>query len=241
MGKMCEENLKDFFEIFNAKLGEKDFKIKELAYHDYHLVADLLYNLNATNFKITIKVYYKPSNNIFKLLIVDNTEYNNLIIECFDKALSEFDSNNFKNIKVGEDINIDIYVDGSYNEKNAKVGWGFCVVKNYDIIHKENGIYPIKDNKTRQVIGEIYSFYKAILFAKENGFKNIRINYDYIGIEAWVSGRWKLKDPDLIEIITKAKEIIENSKIEIIFNKINSHQGNYFNEFVDKLAKEAAK
>ena len=61
--------------------------------------------------------------------------------------------------------------------------------------------------------------------------------YDYNGIEKWYVGEWKAKSPIAIKYQEFAKEA--KSKIKVVFHKVKSHANDYYNEMVDKLAKEA--
>ena len=61
--------------------------------------------------------------------------------------------------------------------------------------------------------------------------------YDYIGIEKWYLGEWKAKSTIAIKYQEFARTA--KTKINVVFHKVKSHTNNYYNELVDKLAKEA--
>lgn len=232
MEKKEQKTLQDFLNKFTKVLLEKQLLLYEPIYYDYHFIAKVTEKNSKSNNFILIKIYYKPTKNSFKLIIMNNAEFESILIECFNKITVKSDKFNYSN-------EINIYIDGSYNEKTDKTGWAYCIVKDYKIIHKARGTCSLLTNETRQVLGEVYSLYKAIEYMQINKIIKANIFYDYMGIEAWIKGRWKIKEKNLIEIVDKIKKMIEDSSIQIDFIKVDAHQGNYFNELVDKLAKES--
>ena len=78
----------------------------------------------------------------------------------------------------------------------------------------------------RNVSGEILGCLKAIQYAIDHHYEAICIYYDYEGIEKWATGLWKAN-----------KEQTQN--IDIYFQKVLAHSGDYYNEVADGLAKKA--
>lgn len=216
-------------------------------------------------YQIPIKVFYKPNTNSFRLVLPEEFEDNEKIIEIFslisnkfsefynnksilkngnieDKLINEIIENNENKKFIDKNSEIlKIYIDGSYDEIKKKSGWAFCIVDNFKILHKGFGICIETQNDTRQVLAEIYALYKAILFLVEKDIKKALIYYDYKGIENWIKGIWKVKNKEIADIVDRINEEIKNNRIEISFVKIASHTGDYFNELVDKMAKEIIK
>ena len=76
-------------------------------------------------------------------------------------------------------------------------------------------------------------------YAKENGYKKLTINHDYIGLEKWCTGTWK---PN--KIITKAYKNCYDYIIKFLvvnFNWIRGHSEDKYNTLADTLAKKALK
>lgn len=130
------------------------------------------------------------------------------------------------------------YVDGSYSAERNVAGYGLVLVKNDEVIFKDIGCFKdYEQNESRNVFGEIKGAQKAVELAIANDFKEIVIAYDYEGIEAWATGRWKAKKPltqDYQEFMQKYAKLIN-----ISFHKCKAHSGEKYNEMADKLAKMA--
>ena len=131
---------------------------------------------------------------------------------------------------------LNIFVDGSF--MNGAVGAAFVVIDNDKVIHEEKWTVE-KYKELRNVTGEMSAAMKAVKYAKENGYKYIRLYYDYAGIENWVTGTWKAKNEATKLYREWMLRQTENMKVKFI--KVDAHSGNKWNNYVDKLAKEATK
>jgi len=131
---------------------------------------------------------------------------------------------------------LNIFVDGSF--MNGVVGAAFVVVDNDKVIHEEKWTVE-KYKEMRNVTGEMSAAMRAVKYAKENGYKYIRLYYDYSGIENWVTGVWKAKNNATKQY--KDWMLKQMKNVYIKFVKVDAHSGNKFNDRADELAKEAAK
>ncbi len=126
-----------------------------------------------------------------------------------------------------------IYVDGSYI--NGCVGYGIVILKDEKIVAELSGRVPESlVQGTNQVAGELFAVKEAIKWCQEKGIEEVSIFYDYEGIEKWVSGSWKAKNPVTQEYV----DFISRSGIKIDWHKIYSHTGDHINERADRLARE---
>lgn len=140
--------------------------------------------------------------------------------------------------------NLIAYVDGSYNSVEKETGYGIVFVNNNKIVSKDMGrVLMYGDNTTNNVLGELIGALKATELAIANGYKEIVIAHDYLGISAWVTGDWKPRT----EITRKYRNtmIDYSSKIKLNFLKIKAHSdeqegGSIFNHEADRLAKLAS-
>lgn len=145
-----------------------------------------------------------------------------------------------KNVKDFTDIKKDTmiaYVDGSYNITTKEYGCGVVLFSD-----KGKESFFEKGNnkeyaKSRNVAGEILGSLLAMEKAIEEGKKNIHIYYDYKGIEEWAMGNWKTNN-NLTKAYKKNYDEIKK-KLNVIFNKVDAHTGDTYNEEADILAKKS--
>ncbi|MCI8566397.1 MAG: reverse transcriptase-like protein [Lachnospiraceae bacterium] len=130
------------------------------------------------------------------------------------------------------------YVDGSFDVKLGRYSFG-CVflTPSGEIIREAgNGDNP-QSAALRNVTGEMLGAMFAVKWCEANGYKALRIYYDYMGIEMWATGGWRAKN-DLTQ--KYARFMSEHGKrLAISFQKVAAHTGNRYNEEADRLAKAA--
>jgi ribonuclease HI len=78
---------------------------------------------------------------------------------------------------------------------------------------------------------------ETVAWCKKNNVSKIRINYDYEGIEKFVTGAWTAKN----ELSQKYAAYVGKAPLKIEWRHIKSHTGNLKNDRADALAKRAAK
>ncbi len=131
-----------------------------------------------------------------------------------------------------------IYVDGSYNEKTNQYGYGVYMKKENSDFEQ---IYTGSDTcveKGRNVEGEVSAATVGLLKARELGFKDVVVCYDYEGIAKWGRGEWKTNKGYTTRYAAFVKNL-EKEGMQIVFHHTKGHTGNKGNEYVDKLAKIA--
>ena len=131
-----------------------------------------------------------------------------------------------------------VYVDGSFDVQLQKYSFG-CVILLEDgtiLSRYGNGDEP-ELLAIRNVAGEMYGAMYAVQWALENGYSSIVLHYDYEGIEKWATGVWSAKNPHTQKYAAFMKQ--KQEQIEVIFQKVKAHSGDYYNEQVDQLAKKA--
>ena len=127
------------------------------------------------------------------------------------------------------------YVDGS-NISDKKYGFGIVGIDHGIVLFEAYGTGQEDGMRTmRNVAGEILGAMEAVKYAKRHGYKLVKIYYDYKGIEMWVTGGYKAKNP----YTQYYREFMNSQGIEIEFHKVKAHTGVEFNERADELAKMA--
>lgn len=135
------------------------------------------------------------------------------------------------------DSTINIYVDGSYLSTTKEYSYGLVAVKKDKIIYEDCSQGYEEAAVIRNVAGEILGAMKAVEWAYNQGYKQVYIHFDYLGISEWATGTWKRNN-----IFTKRYHDYMQSMqdfIKIKFIKVKGHSGDKYNEYADKLAKKA--
>lgn len=221
---MCKNELEIFGNKFIKILNQNDL----FADFDDSCFRDYLLQINVKNKLIKlgkIGVYYKPSKKTFSLVTTNIKDKGSveIINKCWDEV------NEFKTFKEESGI-YEAFVDGSYID--GKTGYGAVIFLGDKEIQRFSG--RLDDTSTRQFGGELYSVILVLNWCQLNNIKKIRINYDYLGIEYFATGKWKPKNALAQEYI----ELLSFCKVDILWRKIDSHTGNKKNDLADKLAKE---
>ncbi|MCR5429615.1 MAG: ribonuclease H family protein [Eubacterium sp.] len=129
------------------------------------------------------------------------------------------------------------YVDGSFNEETGEFGYGVVMFYKGEESHMKGASDDADLVDMRNVAGEIQGAEKAMEFAVKNKISNITIYHDYLGISKWCSGEWKANKKGTIDYRKFYDQC--KKKVNIIFEKVDAHTGDKYNELADKLAKEA--
>ena len=130
------------------------------------------------------------------------------------------------------------YVDGSYEHSEQRYGFGCVFLLPDGRILTENGSGNQPETAAlRNVTGEMLGAMYAVTYALKNDFRQLEICYDYEGIEKWVTGVWKCKNPLTQKYAASMRAW--GQKIVITFTKVAAHSNVYYNEMADQLAKEA--
>lgn len=135
--------------------------------------------------------------------------------------------------KISANTVYDIYVDGSF--MNNTISSAYVILQNDEKIYEYSFVI---DNPSllpfRNVAGEIKAVEEAIKKAIELNSNEINIHYDYTGLQEWATGNWKRNN----ELTQSYYNFMKNVNIKINWIKIQAHSTDFWNNYVDKLAKE---
>lgn len=122
-----------------------------------------------------------------------------------------------------------IYTDGSCSPNPGKGGWGFIALLTDCELHINGG-----DRHTTNNIMEMTAVIEALRYFDR--MKKFHIYSDSLYVINCAQGKWqRKKNTDL----WKKYDTYSKGK-DIIFEWVKGHNGNHYNELVDKLAKEGA-
>jgi len=127
-----------------------------------------------------------------------------------------------------EDIDTEIYIDGASRGNPGDSGIGI-LFKNCE------------ENNFKKYIGigtnnnaEYTALITALEIAIKSNLLNIKVHTDSMLVANQINGSWKVKDPDIRILFSKAKKLIEKFEIFSI-----THIRREFNSEADLLANEA--
>lgn len=179
--------------------------------------------------------------------------YKNAMFKSFsseEEAEDYLEGRKTKNEKVNDFINQQIkaldsdtvlaFVDGSFSDSiNGEKRYSFGAIlvtdKGEKILY---GSYNNADKiDLRNIAGELKGVKEAVLWAIKNDRKNIKVFYDYCGIERWGKGEWSAKNKTTQSYYQFIQEKLQ--LINIDFYHVESHTGIDYNERVDEIAKNA--
>ena len=129
------------------------------------------------------------------------------------------------------------YIDGSYDSKTNAYSFGGVLIMDGKEYPYKKKFEPDEYSSLRNVAGEIQGAGFIIAYAVKKGIKELHIFYDYLGIEKWFTHEWKANSKIAIDYQILADRV--KDKIKVYFHKVKSHTNNHYNDYADKLAKEA--
>ncbi|MBQ6906744.1 MAG: ribonuclease H family protein [Clostridia bacterium] len=129
------------------------------------------------------------------------------------------------------------YVDGSFNAKTGEYSFGAVIFQDGKTAEYSEKFGDSEMAEMRNVAGEIKGAEFVLRYCVEKGIKSVKIVYDYMGIEAWATGKWKTNKVGTIAY--KAYYDSIKDKVSVEFEKVKGHSGDKYNDRADALAKEA--
>jgi ribonuclease H-related protein len=100
--------------------------------------------------------------------------------------------------------------------------------------------------RLRNILAELAALYLALRIAPDGAA--LTVVHDYEGVGAWMTGRWKTKDPLVAEIVAACRALAATRRLILTFRHQRGHQSSWagrddfahFNARADALATEAA-
>ena len=133
------------------------------------------------------------------------------------------------------------FVDGSYNSKEEKSGFGVLIIDDKGIqtplYRAFTKAFKADFLELRNVAAELEGVKEAVKWAVAYNKTRIKIYYDYEGIGKWADGSWRANKGITRQYAAFIKE--KQSVITIDFCKVPAHSGIEYNEMADQLAKNS--
>lgn len=144
---------------------------------------------------------------------------------------------------------IKIYTDGACSGNPGPGGWAYIICQDEIIIQKSGGSQRATTNNRMELMAIVKALEAITISEVGNNFQILSdsayvinaINNHWLG--CWQSNGWKtskgeeVKNSDLWKIVLNLKEKCRARGRRVIFEKVKGHSGNYFNEWVDSMAR----
>ena len=130
------------------------------------------------------------------------------------------------------------YVDGSFDADTGEYGAGVAFFCDGTLTEfSEKGSNP-EAATMRNVSGEVMASMIAMQQASKRGLTHLVIYHDYQGISSWCTGEWKTKKEGP-RVYKEYYLQMRLSGLAIDFVKVEGHSGDAWNDYADKLARQA--
>lgn len=126
------------------------------------------------------------------------------------------------------------YVDGSFLD--GRTGYGAIILHDGEVVQRLRGRMH-HEEEMRQVAGELKAVRAVLDWCGRHGVSEIEIVYDYEGVAAWATGKWKTNKPATRDYA----EALRDHPIKIRWRKVKAHAGDPWNRAADALAKAGAR
>lgn len=124
---------------------------------------------------------------------------------------------------VWTDNTIHIFTDGTYDPTLEKAAYGFVVFKNGKLSYVEKKVVEDKYDAW-QVASELQGALQAMRYCVRESHPSFKLFYDWEGIEAFITGRYRAKaevSQDYLKSYNAIKHMIPNMRLVKINRKLN--------------------
>ncbi|MFM9413226.1 RNase H family protein [Peptococcus simiae] len=129
------------------------------------------------------------------------------------------------------------YVDGSYDARTGRYACGVVMLTVAGRKTFSEAYTDPENAKLHNVAGELAGAYRAMAYALDQGVSELVIVHDYTGIAEWARGSWKANLPLTQDYQQYAQHV--QGKLKLRFIKVKGHSGDTYNDYADRLAREA--
>lgn len=129
-----------------------------------------------------------------------------------------------------------IYTDGAYFDIGDIGVCSYVILDSKEnIIDQASFTTPKNLNSSRQIASELLGIQNALEACVARGFKNIEIYVDYVGLQHWFDGSWRIKSPIVGRIVGDLKNLIEKHGLSVNIRHVEAHSGDKWNNKVDRM------
>ncbi|MBP7509628.1 MAG: reverse transcriptase-like protein [Prolixibacteraceae bacterium] len=129
-----------------------------------------------------------------------------------------------------------VYTDGAFFDVHNVGVYAFVVLAgNEDVIYSDSNFVPSKYNKSRQIGAELLAVIKAIEYCVKNKVNLIELYTDFIGLQNWLTGKWKIKAEVVSLMVSQISKLTKDNNIKLSIHHVDAHSGDKWNEVADKM------
>ena len=178
-------------------------------------------------------IYYSPKKNRYTLQL--HGVKDQALLETVQMLWSQFDTSNSND----EDAPTQpatvyrAYVDGSFIQ--GRIGYGAVILRQGTELKRFAGTVA-QYTEQRQIAGELIATQSVVAWCEKQNITEISIYYDYVGIEKWATNQWRAHN----SLTQSYKRMMRRTPVNITWYKVKGHSGNYWNDVVDQIARQAA-
>ena len=129
------------------------------------------------------------------------------------------------------------YVDGSYQHATKCFSYGAIIFyqgQTFEMAQKYDDPALVD---MRNVAGELKGAEQVMQFCLDHHISSVAIYHDYEGIARWCTGEWQAKKSGT-QAYRQFYQMV-SQKVKVHFIKVKGHSGDKYNDWVDRLAKQA--
>jgi len=208
---------------------EMKFDLNVLMFRDYMVKIEIVNEF--LDVLLVFNLYYSPKKDSFRCVVeIEKDMMLGTWIRNLFQVNGVLKKDEKKDERSGQTDYI-AYTDGSY--LNGSVGYGAVLLQKDKVIKKFSGAVEGAES-FRQVAGELEAVMQVVHFCEMKDIRTVIIRFDYTGVRDWATDAWIAKN----ELTQNYKKKIQNTTVNVIWEKVDAHSGDYYNDMADTLAKE---
>ena len=208
---------------------EMKFELNVLMFRDYMVKIEIVNEF--LDVLLVFNLYYSPKKDSFRVVVEIEKD---MMLGTWIRNLFQVNGVPKKEEKKDErsgQTDYIAYTDGSY--LNGRIGYGAVLLQKDRVIKTFSG--GVEGTESfRQVAGELEAVMQVVRFCEKKDISTVIIRFDYTGVRDWATDAWAAKN----ELTKYYKKKIQNTTVNVIWEKVDAHSGDYYNDMADRLAKE---
>lgn len=138
--------------------------------------------------------------------------------------------NNTHKLIITDDNTVNIFIGSSYKDGKAFIG---IVTESSSKTHKFYGVVNCGQySSLSSIAGELLSVLIGVQIAKDMGYTNLNIYYNYDGVKLWYTGEWRAKGDLQIKYVALLKSLQVQNNLN--YNFIDEYDKHMVNSLITR-------